>query len=147
MNLNKLSYISFFFRLKIKLFVEYQPDFFLMFCKKISSNFVFFHFVYIFIFLFDKKATEVLCIRQPITPNCFQRCQDIAVHCDTRYLGCTSQRLQDRIRQHVPKFIKTGQIPNSRNISTRSGKSSTPVMFSEFAIDQHLLNNPMCAKN
>ena len=37
-------------------------------------------------------------------------------------------------------------MPNSRNIFTRSGKSSTPVMFSESAIDQHLLDNPtVCA--
>ena len=68
-------------------------------------------------------------------------------HCDSRYVGRTSQRLQDRIRQHVPKFIRTGQIPNSRNISTCSGKSSTPVMFSDSAIGQHLLDNPICAKN
>ena len=52
-----------------------------------------------------------------------------------------------RIRQHVPKFIITGQIPNSRNISTCSGKSSTPVMFRESAIGQHLLDNPTYAKN
>ena len=68
-------------------------------------------------------------------------------HCDSRYVGRTSQRLQDRICQHVPKFIRTGQIPSSRNISTRFGISSTPVIFSESAIGQHLLDNPMCAKN
>ena len=68
-------------------------------------------------------------------------------HCDSRYVSRTSQRLQDRIRQHLPKFVRTGQIPNSRNISTRSGKSSTPVMFSDSAIGQHLLDNPVCAKN
>ena len=42
---------------------------------------------------------------------------------DSRYVDSTSQRLPDRIRQYVPKFIKTGQIPNSRNISTCFGKS------------------------
>ena len=42
---------------------------------------------------------------------------------DSRYVDSTSQRLPDRIRQHVPKFIKTGQISNSRNISTCFGKS------------------------
>ena len=52
----------------------------------------------------------------------------------------------DRIHQHVPKFITTGQIPNFHNISTRSAKSSTPVMFSESATGQHLLDNPMWAK-
>ena len=47
----------------------------------------------------------------------------------------------------MPKFIRTGQIPNSHNISTRLGKSSTPVMFSESAIGQHLLDNSMRAKS
>ena len=68
-------------------------------------------------------------------------------NCDSRYVSRTFQQLQNRIRQHVPKFIRTGQISNSYNISTRSGKSSTPVMFNEFAIAQHLLDNPICAKN
>ena len=72
---------------------------------------------------------------------------NFSCHCDSRYVGRTSQRLQNRIRQHVPKFNRTSQIPNSRNISTRSGKSSTPVMFSESAIGQHFLDNPICAKN
>ena len=72
---------------------------------------------------------------------------NFSCHCDSGYVGRTSQRLQDRIRQHAQKFIRTGQIPNSRNISTRSGKSSTPVLFSESAIGQHLLDNPMCAIN
>ena len=72
---------------------------------------------------------------------------NFSCHCDSQYVDRTSQRLQDRIRQHVPKFIRTGQIPNSRNISTRSGKSSTPVMFSDSAIGQHLLDNPICAQN
>ena len=72
---------------------------------------------------------------------------NVSFHCDTRYVGRTSQQLQDRIRQYVLKFIRTGQILNSRNISTHSGKSSTPVIFSESAIGQDLLDNPMCAKN
>ena len=67
-------------------------------------------------------------------------------HCDSRYIGCTSQRLQDRICQHMPKFIRTGQIPNSHNISTHSGKSSTPVMFSDSAIGQHLLDTLFASK-
>ena len=33
---------------------------------------------------------------------------DFSCHCDSRYVGCTSQRLDDRIHQHVPKFIRTG---------------------------------------
>ena len=47
----------------------------------------------------------------------------------------------------MPKFTGTGQILSSRNISACSGKSSTPVLFSESAIGQHLLDNPICTKN
>ena len=42
------------------------------------------------------------------------------------------------------KFIRTGQIPNSRNISTSFGKSLTRDTCSVFAIGRHLLDNPMC---
>ena len=69
-------------------------------------------------------------------------------HCISRYVGRTSQQLQDRIRQHVPKFIRTGQIPNSWNTFSRFCKSLTPVMFREFAIGQHFLDNStVCASN
>ena len=27
-------------------------------------------------------------------------------HCDSRYVGRTAQRLQDRIKQHVPKWLR-----------------------------------------
>ena len=48
-------------------------------------------------------------------------------------IGCLREASQhvSRIRQHVSKFIRTGQIPNSRNISIRYCKFSTPVMFSD----------------
>ena len=72
---------------------------------------------------------------------------NFSCHCGSRYIGRISQRLQDRIFQHVSKFIRIGQIPNSRNTFTRVGKSSKPVMFSESAIGQQFLHNPMCAKN
>ena len=55
-------------------------------------------------------------------------------HCDNLYVGRTSQRLQDKICQHVTQIIRTGLIPNSRNIFTRFGKFSTQVMFSKLAI-------------
>ena len=67
-------------------------------------------------------------------------------HCDSWYVGHTFQQILDRICQPMPKFISTGQIPNSHNIPNCSGKSSTPVMFSESVIGLHLLNNCMCAK-
>ena len=68
-------------------------------------------------------------------------------YCDSWYVGCTSQQLQDRIRQNNLKFIRTSQIPNAHNIFACSGKSSTPVMFTESVIGQHLLDNSICIKN
>ena len=72
---------------------------------------------------------------------------NFSFHCDSRYVCRTSQRLQDRIRQHVPQFIRIGRIPQARNIFTRSDKPSTPIIFSKSTIREHLLDNPMCAKN
>ena len=71
---------------------------------------------------------------------------NLSCHCDSRYVGRRFQRLQGRIRQHVPKFIGTSQIPNSRNTFTRFCKSSISAMFSESVIGRHLLDNPMCAQ-
>ena len=34
-------------------------------------------------------------------------------HCDSRYVGRTSQRLQDRIKQHVPKSIVLALLPKN----------------------------------
>ena len=88
-------------------------------------------------------------IKKDVLPALFSSnvVYNFSCHYDSRYIGRTSQRLLDRICQHVPKCIRTGQILNSRNISTRSGKSSKPVMFSESAIGQHLLDYPICAEN
>ena len=32
-------------------------------------------------------------------------------HCDSVYVGRTSQRLEERIRQHIPKFIRNQVKP------------------------------------
>ena len=57
--------------------------------------------------------------------------------CDCRYVGRTSQRLQDKIKQHIPKAIRNQAQPN-RDLfqSNHTGAS---------AIGQHLLNNEKCA--
>ena len=31
---------------------------------------------------------------------------EYSCHCDSRYIGRTSQQLQDRIKQHVPKWLQ-----------------------------------------
>ena len=47
-------------------------------------------------------------------------------HCDSRYVGRTSQRLQERIKQHIPKFT----ISTSRKcLPRRSKANSSPRQF------------------
>ena len=71
----------------------------------------------------------------------------ILCHCDSRYVGRTSQRLQQRIKQHVPKTIVQKHIFQVLSTLTRSCKPirsfKTETSFS--AIVQHLLQNPTCA--
>ena len=57
--------------------------------------------------------------------------------CDCRYVGRTSQRLQDRIKQHIPKAIRN-QAQTNCDLS-QSNHTCTS------AIGQHLLNNKKCA--
>ena len=57
--------------------------------------------------------------------------------CDCRHVGRTCQRLQDRIKQHIPKAIKN-QTPPDPDLS-QSNPTGT------LAIGQHLLNNEECA--
>ena len=58
--------------------------------------------------------------------------------CDSMYVGRTTQRLQVRVNQHVPKFLVSfcKQPPNSRKPITHKTKLS--------AIGQHLKDNPQC---
>ena len=57
--------------------------------------------------------------------------------CDCRYVGRTSQRLQDRIKHHIPKAIRNRNQPD-RDLF-QSNLTSTS------AIEQHLLKNEKCA--
>ena len=55
--------------------------------------------------------------------------------CGDSYVGQTTQRLQDRIKQHLPKsVVKTLGTSRSRLVSTTS------------AIAQHLCENKTCGK-
>ena len=69
-------------------------------------------------------------------------------HCDSRYVGHTSQRLQQRIRQHVPKTILQEHISQDRSTLARSCKliRSFKAKTSFSAIGQHLLQNLTCAR-
>ena len=59
-----------------------------------------------------------------------------ACRCDCRYVGRISQRLQDRIIQHITKAIRNQAQPD------RDLFQSNPTSTS--AIEQHLLNNEKC---
>ena len=63
-------------------------------------------------------------------------------HCDSQFVGRTSQRLQDRIKQHVPKSIRSCSSSQKRLLPARRCKSSTQSLASDSAIGLHLLQNP-----
>jgi len=72
-------------------------------------------------------------------------------HCDSRYVGCTSQRLQDRIEQHIPKSIRntaacsqTCSQPKCHCKSSTQQVPSTQSLTCDSAIGLHLLYNLIC---
>ena len=72
-------------------------------------------------------------------------------HCDSRYVGRTSQRLFDRMKHHVPKSIRSYSSSQKRLLPARYCKSSTQTntqsLASDSAIGLHLLQNPTCAQH
>ena len=67
-------------------------------------------------------------------------------HCDSRYVGRTSQRLEGRIKQHIPRSITNPPTSHNRQSLSCSCKANTrPQQFYESAIGQHLLGNAQCA--
>ena len=67
-------------------------------------------------------------------------------HCDSRYVGRTAQRLQDRIKQHVPKWLRQ-HTAYQRVQPNRACKRKQPTPKCDSAIAQHLLENNQCAAN
>ena len=67
-------------------------------------------------------------------------------HCDCRYVGRTTQRLQERINQHIPKSIRTGHQQQKFQPQRNCKKTSTEINC-DSAIGQHLLQNNTCANN
>ena len=67
-------------------------------------------------------------------------------HCNSRYVGRTSQRLKERIKHHVPRFIANPPASHNRQSLFRSCKADIrPQQFQESAIGQHLFDNAQCA--
>ena len=69
-------------------------------------------------------------------------------HCDSRYVGRASQKLQQKIKQHVPKAILQEHISQNRSTLARSCKPirSFKGETSFSVIGQHLLQNPTCGR-
>ncbi len=70
---------------------------------------------------------------------------EFSCRCDARYVGRTSQRLGDRIKQHVPTNIRLHNF-RQREQPPRGSKQQ-PSLKHDSAIGQHLLDNPICAEN
>ena len=68
-------------------------------------------------------------------------------HCDSRYVGRASQRLQDRIKQHVQQWLRQQLTRPPRSQSHRSSKQNDTKPDYDSAICQHLLENEQCALN
>ena len=66
-------------------------------------------------------------------------------HCDSWYIGHTSQWLEERIKQHVPRSITNPRASANCQSLSRSCKNNTrPQQFHKSAIGQHLLDNAQC---
>ena len=70
---------------------------------------------------------------------------EFSCRCEARYVRCTTQRLADRIKRHVPTSIRKKSYA-AREQPPRICKNSKSKINSESAIVQHLIANPECAK-
>ena len=70
---------------------------------------------------------------------------EFSCRCEARYVGRTTQRLADRIKQHIPTSIRKKNT-TIREQPPRMCKNSNSKMKSDSAIGQHLIKNPECAK-
>ena len=66
---------------------------------------------------------------------------------DSRYVGQTSQRLQDRIKQHIPQWLRQQSTRPRRSQAHRLCKRKNTKPDCDSAIGQHLLENDQCALN
>ena len=78
------------------------------------------------------------------------RCASIEVELQAivnSYVGQTSQRLQNRIKQHVPQWLKKQLTRPRRSQPHRSCKQTDTKPDCDSAIGQHLLDNDQFALN
>ena len=70
---------------------------------------------------------------------------EFSCRCEARYVGRTTQRLADTIKQHVPTSIRKTSS-TVREQPPHMCKSISSKISCESAIGQHLITNPECAK-
>ena len=70
---------------------------------------------------------------------------EFSCRCEARYVGRTTQRLADRIKQHVPTSIRK-ERNTVREQPPLLCKNNNSKVNCESAIGQHLLTNPECVK-
>ena len=76
----------------------------------------------------------------------YQFVYQFVCHCDSRYVGRTSQRLEERNKQHVSKSIANlPASPNRQSLSRSCKANRRPQHFHKSSIGQHLLDNAQCA--
>ena len=68
-------------------------------------------------------------------------------YCDCRYVGRTSQRLQDCIKQHVPQWLRQQLTHPRQSQPHRSCKRTDTKPDCDSTIGQHLLDNDRCTLN
>ena len=71
---------------------------------------------------------------------------EFSCRCEARYVGRTTQRLADRIKQHVPTSIRK-KSSTVREQPPCMCKNISSKINCESAIGQHLITNPECAKH
>ena len=70
---------------------------------------------------------------------------EFSCRCEARYVGRTTQRLADRIKQHVPTSFRR-KSNAARAQPPRICKKNKSKINCESAIGQYLIANPQCAK-
>ena len=68
-------------------------------------------------------------------------------NCDSRHVERTSQRLPDRIKQHVPQWLRQQLTSLRRSQPHRSCKRNDTKPYCDSAIGQHIPENEQCALN
>ena len=78
-------------------------------------------------------------------PSAGKDVYEFSCRCEARYVGRTTQRLADRIKQNVPTSIRK-KSSTVRERPPRMCKNISSKISCDSAIGQHLITNPERAK-